>query len=138
MRHAVLPDNEFEAAKKGLHVEDIDCSLVVRPTRTALDMTFFGEVRVRARANKKGAWHRMDDAVLTFGGLAFVCVCLYFFVIVVVGWSESSQSSPNVVQGVVDPVIILLSSSVVLFVSFVAAPVLVGLWSHVHTHRVCR
>lgn len=42
-RHAVLPDNEFEAAK-GLHVEDIDCSLVVRPTRTALDLTFFGEV----------------------------------------------------------------------------------------------
>lgn len=47
-RHAVLPDNEFEAAK-GLHVEDIDCKLVVRPTRTALDLTFFGEVRLRLR-----------------------------------------------------------------------------------------
>lgn len=45
-RHAVLPDNELEAAK-GLHVEDIDCSLIVRPTRTALDLTFFGEVRGR-------------------------------------------------------------------------------------------
>lgn len=41
-----MPDNELEAAK-GLHVEDIDCRLVVRPTRTALDLTFFGEVRVR-------------------------------------------------------------------------------------------
>ncbi|CBN79216.1 expressed unknown protein [Ectocarpus siliculosus] len=38
-----MPDNELEAAK-GLHVEDIDCSLVVRPTRTALDLRFFGEV----------------------------------------------------------------------------------------------
>ncbi|CAM9576213.1 unnamed protein product [Ectocarpus fasciculatus] len=42
-RHAIMPDNELEAAK-GLHVEDIDCSLVVRPTRTALDLRFFGEV----------------------------------------------------------------------------------------------
>lgn len=30
---------------KGSHVEDIDCSLIVRPTRTALDLTFFEEVR---------------------------------------------------------------------------------------------
>ena len=39
-----MPDNELEVAE-GLHVEDIDCSLIVRPTRTALDLTFFGEVR---------------------------------------------------------------------------------------------
>ncbi|CAM9602906.1 unnamed protein product, partial [Choristocarpus tenellus] len=28
---------------QGVHVEDIDCSLIVRPTRTALDLTFFDE-----------------------------------------------------------------------------------------------
>ncbi|CAM9891788.1 unnamed protein product, partial [Laminaria digitata] len=42
-RHAVMPDNELEVAE-GLHVEDIDCTLIVRPTRTALDLTFFGEM----------------------------------------------------------------------------------------------
>lgn len=42
----MLPDNDFEA-KRGSHVEDIDCNLVVRPTRTALDLTFFGEARYR-------------------------------------------------------------------------------------------
>ena len=52
MRHEVLPDNEFEAAK-GLHVEDIDCSLIVRPTRTALDLSFFGEVRHRERESSR-------------------------------------------------------------------------------------
>lgn len=39
----MLPDNKLEA-QKGLHVEDIDCKLTVRPTRTALDLTFFEEV----------------------------------------------------------------------------------------------
>ena len=39
----MLPDNDLEA-ERGSHVEDIDCSLVVRPTRTALDLTLFGEV----------------------------------------------------------------------------------------------
>lgn len=42
----MLPDNDFEA-ERGSHVEDIDCNLVVRPTRTALDLTFFGEARYR-------------------------------------------------------------------------------------------
>lgn len=41
----MLPDNELEALTR-LHVEDIDCSLTVRPTRTAFDLTFFEEVCV--------------------------------------------------------------------------------------------
>ena len=68
-----MPDNELEVAE-GLHVEDIDCNLIVRPTRTALDLTLFGEVRRRVAATATGG-----------GGGGGGVVVVFVVVVVVVG-----------------------------------------------------